>query len=483
MAESSDPKDQHFTPKVVPKSAQATLAITDALRVHFLFADLEEQEMASMVSAMFEQRYNVGDVVIRQGDKGDNFYCVQKGAFDILVNNQKVAFAGEKQCFGELALLYNCPRAASVVACGPSTVWAIDRVTFRYILAHASSKNKTEVKTALKTVSLLENLTDQQISKVADVVQLAHFQPGEYIIRKGERGHVFYIIKTGSVLCTEVGAGQKRLEDVRLNAGEYFGERALLTDEPRAANVLADSNVTCMVLDRDAFTGLLGPLHAVLARNDGKRVLMSVPILKSLSDDEREAVMDAFVSVSFQQGQQIIRQGDQGNTFYIIREGVCAVTQASGRTQVEVAALSAGEYFGEMALVNDEARQASVSAKSKVECFMLERKQFEQLLGPLKDLLRRSVQERQDQNASLNEPSSIRFEDCEMICTLGTGTFGRVKLVRHRTTAETYAMKILQKAQIVAFQQQVNVLTEKKIMAASKHPFILELVASFKVCR
>ena len=67
-----------------------------------------------------------------------------------------------------------------------------------------------------------------------------------------------------------------------------------------------------------------------------------------------------------------------------------------------------------------------------------------------------------------------------MIRTLGTGTFGRVKLVRHRYTAETYAMKILQKAQIVAFQQQTNVVTEKKIMAASKHPFILELVASFK---
>ena len=53
-----------------------------------------------------------------------------------------------------------------------------------------------------------------------------------------------------------------------------------------------------------------------------------------------------------------------------------------------------------------------------------------------------------------------------MIRTLGTGTFGRVKLVRHRYTADTYAMKILQKAQIVAFQQQTNVVTEKKIMAA-----------------
>jgi serine/threonine protein kinase len=68
-----------------------------------------------------------------------------------------------------------------------------------------------------------------------------------------------------------------------------------------------------------------------------------------------------------------------------------------------------------------------------------------------------------------------------MIRTLGTGTFGRVKLTRHIVTGQTFAMKILQKAQVVAFQQQQNVMTEKKIMAAAKHPFILELVATFKV--
>ena len=124
------------------------------------------------------------------GDKGDNFYCVQQGAFDILVNGTKVlafdcsdrssaitvvpfmqvAYSGDKGSFGELALLYNCPRAATVIACCPctyasysiqyfiyrkivlATCWAIDRLTFRHILAHASSKNKNEVTSALRTV-------------------------------------------------------------------------------------------------------------------------------------------------------------------------------------------------------------------------------------------------------------------------------------------------------------------------------------------
>ena len=53
--------------QVVQKSAQAQVAITEALRGHFLFADLEEHEMDSMVASMFEQHYNTGDVVIRQG--------------------------------------------------------------------------------------------------------------------------------------------------------------------------------------------------------------------------------------------------------------------------------------------------------------------------------------------------------------------------------------------------------------------------------
>jgi len=486
MAESNDPVgDGAFQPRTYPKSAEAARSITAALRAHFLFAELEASEIAMVVASMFEQRINTGDVIIRQGDKGDNFYTVQSGSFDITVNGQKVAFAAAGSCFGELALLYNCPRAASVIACGPASVWALDRLSFRHILAHASASGKSEIKKSLRGVEMLRSLTDAQVTRLADVVQVTEFAAGQTIIHKGERGHVFYIIKSGKVVCTEVGNGVRQLEDVHLSTGEYFGERALLMDEPRAANVIAEVATSCYVLDRSAFDDLLGPLHEVMGRNVSTRVLLSVPILKTLADHEREAVVDACETVTFANGERIITQGEPGDTFYIVQEGACSVTQAAtpGAAAVEVAVLATGDYFGEMALLNDDVRQATVTAKGAAgaKCFCINRANFERVLGPLKQLMRRSMRER-----GLSSPAAapagpaIRFEDLEILRTLGTGTFGRVRLVKHKQTQQVYAFKILQKARIVAFQQQKNTMNEKNILASSQHPFILDLVATFK---
>ena len=75
-----------------------------------------------------------GENVITQGEKGDNFYIVEDGTFDILVNGVgKVAVRGPGDSFGEKALLYNCPRSATVCATSVASLWALDRVAFRYL--------------------------------------------------------------------------------------------------------------------------------------------------------------------------------------------------------------------------------------------------------------------------------------------------------------------------------------------------------------
>jgi len=62
------------------------------------------------MDAMFERKVSQGEVVIRQGDQGDNFYVVDEGVFDIFVNGKKVVEIAAGGSFGELALMYNTPR-------------------------------------------------------------------------------------------------------------------------------------------------------------------------------------------------------------------------------------------------------------------------------------------------------------------------------------------------------------------------------------
>ena len=92
-------------------------------------------------------------------------------------------------------------------------------------------------------VSLLEPLTAEQLNKVADAVVVMDFKDHDTIINKGDHGDTFYMIKSGRVVCTGAGSGDKVLDDLYLNEGECFGERALLMSAPRAANVIAQGPV------------------------------------------------------------------------------------------------------------------------------------------------------------------------------------------------------------------------------------------------
>jgi Cyclic nucleotide-binding domain len=99
-----------------------------------------------------------------------------------------------------------------------------------------------------------------------------------------------------------VGDGKTYL-DHDLGPGEYFGERALITGGPRAANIRATTNVVLMALDRLSFDSLLGPLKDVLNQNMIMRVMNSVSWFKALSTNMRLTVARAFVLEYFETGK------------------------------------------------------------------------------------------------------------------------------------------------------------------------------------
>ena len=486
-----------FTPDVVQKSAGARQTITAALREHFLFEDLDAHDQGVVVDAMTSRPMKRGDVIIQEGDTVANaFFVLETGTAYAetgsagRVKDYGVAGGDGKvnRSFGELALLYNCARAASIKCETAGQAWALDRQTFRHVLANASGKLLAISKDALRQHEMLAKLTDQQLNKVSEAVAMIHYSAGEVIIRKGDRdAEVFYFLKEGKVKCTEAGADGKG--DLEIEAGSehsYFGERALIHNEPRAANVIATTDCTCMTLDRTTFVELLGPLADVMDHNLGLRVLRSVPMLQHLDDDEMRVLIRSLEREQFDEGMSVIRQGEVGSTFYIIREGsVDVLKSADGGEPVFCATLGHGQYFGEQALLNDEPRNSTIRAKGPVECFVLSREKFVDLLGPLQAIMEREADVRQQtaeekMAEKRNEMyADIGFEDLKQVKTLGTGTFGRVKLVQHRKRPkEQFAMKILQKAQVVAYRQQANVINEKEIISAANHPFILKMICT-----
>ena len=168
--------------------------------------------------------------------------------------------------FGELALLYNAPRAATIRAVTDCHLWALDRGTFSKIVQGASTKKRERYEEFLSNVPLLEKMDSLERSKIAETLKEMKFDHGDCVIREGEQGDSFYIILEGSAIATK--SLQQFLPPQTVKSygpGDYFGERALLKNEPRAASVIAASSTLKVVtLDRNSFYRLLGPLDHLL---------------------------------------------------------------------------------------------------------------------------------------------------------------------------------------------------------------------------
>lgn len=272
-------KKGDFVPRNIPKSEEQKKSILDKCGQSFIFNSLEENELNTVLAAFEEKRYKPGEPVIQQGEEGDVIYLVDQGELDC----EKVFKPGEEpkhlkvykpgESFGELALLYNAPRAATIKAKTDCILWALDRQCFNHIVKDAAMKKRERNEETLKKVELLSTVEAYELGQIADALKSKKVDAGTNIIKMGEEGNEFYILEEGKAYatkCTEPGKEPERVMDY--TDGAYFGELALLKNEPRAATVTAETECKLLYLDRMAFKRLLGPLENLLQRNSEKYI-------------------------------------------------------------------------------------------------------------------------------------------------------------------------------------------------------------------
>lgn len=277
-------QDSNWKPPVHAKSDEQLQRLRASVSNNFLFSHLDDDSSNFVLGALVEKPIPAKDIkVITQGDAGDYFYVVERGTFDIYVNpaghvepgprgmGNKVNSIGPGGSFGELALMYNAPRAATVVSTeANSTLWALDRVTFRRILMDSAFQRRRMYESFLEEVPLLRELTLYERSKIADALDTQKFPAGATIIREGDSGESFYLLESGEaeVFKSDVHGGTEAVK--RYKKGDYFGELALLDDKPRAASVVAGKlgEVKVAYLGKQGFQRLLGPVEGIMRRND-----------------------------------------------------------------------------------------------------------------------------------------------------------------------------------------------------------------------
>ncbi|GAB9464797.1 hypothetical protein Gpo141_00002223 [Globisporangium polare] len=469
--------------------------IVMALRENVLFSCMQTEQLFSFAKFMFIQVVEPGERIIKQGEVGDKFYVVRSGKFAV-TNAQGVVInrLAPNATFGELGLLYNGKRSASVAA-DPDirgSLYALRGKFFRYVAAQNSINNTQSSLLALQKVKLLESLTEEQLKLVANSVQQLQYRAGDVIVHKGEPGSVLYMIQSGRVACTDIGNG---VGVVELKDGDYFGERALLASEPRAATVIAKTDVRAMVLDQEVFTSLLGPLQEVLDFNRLWRILESVNVLKNVPESLKRKLLDLAQQSSFAPGEFIIREGDEGDTFYIVKDGEAKVLQRSplspssprssssttkSQPDVEVARIGPGDTFGEMALLNRSPRMASVVACTKVDCFVLDRTHFESIFAPVKEELHDLAKQRETLNADRCFSHWISITNLERVRIIGMGSYGIVYIAQHTPSGRFVAVKEMWKARLEQSRQVHHICSEKQLLEKIDSPFLLKFYTALQ---
>lgn len=253
----------------------------------------------------------------------------------------------------------------------------------------------------------LSVLNYDQLAEVQRHIAPTAFPPGGAIVRQGDPGDRFYILTAGHAEVTvEQPDGHELLVD-HLSAGQYFGEMALICGAPRQATVRAslDGPVEAVALDTDSFNRLMDDSPA-LREELGRIVTLRevqtrVDALRDVNHDELRQLAAGAPTRVFAPGDTILRQGALGDSFFILLDGEVDVFANHGEgREVVIDHLESGSYFGEMALLGNRRRTATVRAAGygPVRALELDAEAFDRLTklsGRFEADVRESVAERQ----------------------------------------------------------------------------------------
>ncbi len=499
----------------ISKNEKTNKLLMTAMKSNALFSSYSISEHEKIVEVFESIVVSPGEIVIRQGDPGEYFYVVESGKMDLflegsdgqrLSTGRSIVSGGS---FGELALLYNIPRTASVIATEEGTLWRVDRYTYRQVISQSEQLSVAENVAFIKDVCIMghrlgDMVLERDLFHLVSAAEQEQFQPGEVIIRQDQAGDCFYIIKKGDVsVCRAkkrgtavvVAADDNALSDedqktatdrdegnndassnvsgvldnnglgvcvVVLHQGDYFGEKALLEEDVRQASCVAVGPVECLSLSRDMFIRMVGNWNDLAADKDNR-------ILKQLQHQHQQhgAVLGGGSNSSSSTGtgtassvavtgEEIYLEESINNRQHSVGSGDALDHVGVGVGLVNRARCASSSIFGSNDDVATSTSAASITSPP--------------LPPPLisfsshwitSSFLNDDASPPSPSNASSSSSSassgssstsaaisssmlfaSLQLADVEQLLTLGTGAFGKVRLVRHKQSRQLLVLKI-----------------------------------------
>lgn len=201
----------------VPKDEATRTLILEATESNTLFEGLDVDTRLALIDVMTKKRVDAECDVIAQGAENDDarhFYVLEKGKCAIRVRRRDpvdgkpvmsdpertLGSYASGDSFGELALLYGAPRAATIRATTDCELWALDRSHYMAIKRRFQERLSARKRELVDSVELFRALSPEHKATIADALKCEVFDEGDVVITEGETGDRFYVVSSGTFI-------------------------------------------------------------------------------------------------------------------------------------------------------------------------------------------------------------------------------------------------------------------------------------------
>lgn len=415
---------------------------------------------------MFKCEFETGQTIVAEGDIGQSIFIIKSGTVRCCKGNSEIRQLGFKDYFGESSILFDSNRSMSIIANERTICYQISRsalvenlgVDYKKVILNSIAKEAFRNSKYMKTFA-----NENYYNIVSGNREIKVFEDKEKIPFGGGRDNrkLFYVLLSGNFVSEKV---------VVANRGELYGD-IYIKAKTSQSDVYAQGE--CQVLEYD--WELIVPNIKV---NIEKRKILSlfnrinnlkkIQIFHHTSEGRLIEIGKIMKKEKFEPGSVVFKEGDMGNTLYLIKKGKVKVY----KSEKFIREICENNCFGEISLLISEPRTATVIAETNVTTYTLTKDNFNSFIDKhMLDYLARKLQ--------FQDTFHQTLDDLYFIKALGKGKFGNVSLVHNHKYL--YAIKAVSRESAERQKILTRYLSqERTVLLKLDHPFIMKLVNTFK---
>ena len=432
-----------------------------------ILANIHYTQKTILCSFLYKENFQKGHFIVRKGDHANCLYIVKEGEVDCSLNGKVVRTLRKGDNFGERSILIDSNRSLDCIAKCDCVCYSVSISTLKNMLGD-NFRNLLYlnfIKSAFNKSKIFSRFNVQLLDKVFHLFKPINLKSNDIAYKEN------YLKSSKIVIVIDGHLINSITKEIVANRGTILFQYELFQNLNDKTDFDIIPQPDCLLIEantNDFLNELGGNFKELMAQTEIMKSLNKISIFRNLSSQKLDYIVSVITEEKFNDDEDIFRQGEEGDKFYIIKSGKVDILI----NNKYIRTLNEKEYFGERALFFNEKRSATIRAVGEVILFSISKEDFEKnIKGNMKEHL---------MNRLYLQDNLVELKDLLFKMKLGSGNYGDVCLVRNKKNKFPYAIKSISRNQINTEQLHLNLELERSILLKIDHPFIVKLVKSLK---